>query len=313
MRLLVLGAGALGGFFGGKLLRGGADITFLVRPRRAAQLRRDGLIVRAQDGEIRSPVRTIQQAEIEAPYDVVLLACKAYDLESAMAAIGPAIGRDSAVLPLLNGIAHIDLLKQHFGEKRVLGGLTVINAALMPDGAIQQSQLRINVTSIGELNGQLSARCEAIQKALAAGGIPADISTDIVEAMWAKFFGFACIAAICALTRSRAGAIAEAVSGPWLVSGLLDECTRIVTAEGHPPSPEIAGWIRGIFSQRDSVYGPSLLVDMEEGRPTEGQHTVGDLVRRAGRHGISAPLLTAALCSLQIYEVNRSRQSNTPA
>jgi 2-dehydropantoate 2-reductase len=308
MRFLVLGAGALGGFFGGKLLKGGADVTFLVRPRRADQLQRDGLIVRAQDGEIRTPVRAIQQGEIEAPYDVILLSCKAYDLDSAIAAIEPAMGRDSAVLPWLNGIRHIDVLKQRFGDKRVLGGLTVINAALMGDGAIQQSQLRINITSIGELNGQSSARCETIQKALAAGGIPADISTDIVVAMWAKFFGFTCIAAIAALTRSRAGAIAQAEAGPQLVSALLDECTEIVTAEGFPPSPEMAGWIRGMFSQRDSAYGPSLLVDIEEGRPTEGEHTVGDLMRRAARHGVSAPLLTAALCSLQAYEVSRSRR-----
>src|SRR5262249_26840131 len=146
MRFLVLGAGALGGFFGGKLLKGGADVTFLVRPRRAEQLQRDGLVVRSQDGEIRRVVRAIKEGQIEAPYDVILLACKAYDLDSAIAAITPAVGENSAVLPLLNGIGHIGVLKQKFGEKRVLGGLTAINAALLPDGVIQQSQLRINIT-----------------------------------------------------------------------------------------------------------------------------------------------------------------------
>jgi 2-dehydropantoate 2-reductase len=305
MRFLVLGAGALGGFFGGKLLKGGADVTFLVRPRRAEQLRRDGLVVRAQDGEIRTPVRAILEGQIEVPYDVILLACKAYDLDSAIRAITPAVGGDSAVLPLLNGIRHIDVLNQKFGEKQVLGGLTAINAALLPDGVIQQSQLRINITTIGELNGQPSSRCDAIRKALAAGGITADISDNIVAAMWMKFFGFACIAAIASMTRSRAETIAGTDAGPSFVAAVIEECTRLVTAEGFPPPPETPGMIRSIFSQRDSNYGPSLLIDMEEGRPTEGQLTIGDLVDRANSRGLSVPLLTAALCNLQAYELNR--------
>jgi 2-dehydropantoate 2-reductase len=305
MRFLVLGAGALGGFFGGKLLKGGADVAFLVRPRRAEQLRRDGLVVRAQDGEIRTPVRAILEGQIEVPYDVILLACKAYDLDSAIRAITPAVGGDSAVLPLLNGIRHIDVLNQKFGEKQVLGGLTAINAALLPDGVIQQSQLRINITTIGELNGQPSSRCDAIRKALAAGGITADISDNIVAAMWMKFFGFACIAAIASMTRSRAETIAGTDAGPSFVAAVIEECTRLVTAEGFPPPPETPGMIRSIFSQRDSNYGPSLLIDMEEGRPTEGQLTIGDLVDRANSRGLSVPLLTAALCNLQAYELNR--------
>ena len=305
MPFLVLGAGALGGFFGGKLLKGGADVTFLVRPRRAEQLQRDGLVVRTQDGEIHAPVRAILEGQIEVPYDVILLSCKHYDLDSAIRAITPAVGENSAVLPLLNGIRHIDVLKQRFGEERVLGGLTAINAALLPDGVIQQSQLRVNITAIGELNGQPSSRCDAIHKALAAGGITADISDNIVAAMWTKFFGFACIATIASMTRSRAGTIASTNVGPAFVAAVIEECTRLVTAEGFPPPPDTPGVIRSIFSQRDSSYGLSLLIDMEAGRPTEGQHTIGDLLDRANSRGVSAPLLTAALCNLQAYELNR--------
>src|SRR5262249_7616945 len=219
--------------------------------------------------------------------------------------ITPAVGENSAVLPLLNGIGHIGVLKQKFGEKRVLGGLTAINAALLPDGVIQQSQLRINITTIGELKGQPSSRCEAIQKALAAGGITADISDDIIAAMWTKFFGFACIATIASMTRARAGTIAGTDAAASFVAAVLEECTGLMTAEGYPPTPDAPGVIRSIFSQRDSNYGPSLLVDMENGRRTEGQHTIGDLVERANRRGVSAPLLTAALCNLQAYELNR--------
>ena len=305
MRYLVLGAGALGGYFGGMLLKGGADVTFLVRPKRAAQLERDGLVVKAQDGEVRTPVKTIQQDQLQGTYDVVLLCCKAYDLDGAMAAIAPAMGDQSVILPLLNGVRHIDVLKERFGAKRVLGGLTAINAAMMPDGTIQQSQLRINMNVIGELDGRASSRCTAIKTALEAGGIPVQVSENIIAGMWMKFFAFACNATVASLSRSRAGAIASSGAGASFVSAVIEECTRAVTAEGYPPPAETAGLIQGLFSQPNSTYGPSMLIDIEDGRPTEGEHTIGDLVERATRRGVSTPILSAALCNLQAHEINR--------
>lgn len=306
MRYLVLGAGALGGYFGGMLLKGGADVTFLVRPKRAAQLQRDGLVVKSQDGELRVQARTLQQGEVDGAYDVVLLCCKAYDLDDAISAIAPAVGDQSVVLPLLNGVGHIDVLAKAFGAQRVLGGFTVINAALMPDGTIQQSQLRINITAIGELDGRASPRCTAIKAALEAGGIPVQLSENIIAGMWTKFFGFACSATVASLTRSRAGVIARSGAGAGFVSAVIEECTRAVTAEGYPPPADTAGLIQGLFSQPDSTYGPSMLIDIEDGRPTEGEHTIGDLMKRASRRGVSTPILSAALCNLQAYEINRS-------
>jgi 2-dehydropantoate 2-reductase len=306
---LVLGAGALGGYFGGMLVKGGADVTFLVRPARAAQLQRDGLVVKTQDGgELRTHVRTVQQGELTGSYDVVLLCCKAYDLDGAMAAIAPAMGDQSVIVPLLNGLRHIDVLTEKFGAGRVIGGLTVINAALMPDGAIQQSQVRVNITAIGELNGSISSRCAAIKTALEASGIPVQITDNIMVMMWEKFFAFACSAAIASLSRSRAGVIARSANGASFVSAVIDECTKVVTALGHPPLPAFnaAAQISMLFSQTNSTYGPSMLIDMEDGRPTEGEHTVGDLAERAAQAGISAPLLAAARCNLQTYEINRT-------
>jgi 2-dehydropantoate 2-reductase len=311
MRYLILGAGALGGYFGGMLIKGGADVTFLVRPRRAAQLQRDGLIVKLQDGsELRTRAKTVQQGELNGTYDVILLSCKAYDLDGALDALAPAMTEQSVIVPLLNGVRHLDVLTGRFGHARVLGGLTVINAALMPDGTIQQSQVRINITAIGELDGRTSDRCAAIKAALEAGGIPVQITDTIVAMMWAKFFGFVISATIATLTRSRAGAIAASASGQSFVSDVIDECTRVVTAAGYPPAPppapDTVGIMRGMFSQLGSPYGPSILIDMEDGRPTEGEHTIGDLAERAAGMGIHAPLLTAARCNLQAYEIKRA-------
>lgn len=313
MRFLVLGAGALGGFYGARLLQGGADVTFLVRPGRAAQLQRDGLIVKSQEGDTRTPVKTVLQGQIETVFDVILLSCKAYDLESAMTAIAPAVGSQTAILPVLNGVRHIDVLKERFGADKVLGGTSLTNAVLMPDGTIQRTPVRIAINdALGELDGRSSARCEAIQAAYAAGGMTTDLRTDIVAAMWEKFVGFSCNAAIATLMRSRAGTIARSEAGASFVSAVIDEVTRIATAEGYPPPGQLAGIIKGLFSQPTSAYGPSMLVDMEAGRTTEGEHTIGDLVDRATKRGVAAPILTAARCNLQAYELNRELRRGKP-
>jgi 2-dehydropantoate 2-reductase len=305
MRWLILGAGALGGFFGARLLQYGADVTFLVRPRREQQLQRDGLVVHTQDGEtLRYKVRTAQQGGLNGQYDVVLLACKAYDLASAMDAIAPVVRTDTAILPVLNGIRHIHSLKERFGATTVLGGLTVINAALMPNGAIQQSQLRVSMNYLGELDGSKSSRCAAIADTLKA--IEAKVVPDIMAQMWNKFFGYACNATITTLTRSRAGTIARSASGAAFVSAVIDECATVCAAEGYPVPKDMQGLIRGLFSQPDSTYGPSILVDMEEGRTTEAEHTIGDLVERAGKRGVAVPILGAARCNLQAYEITRT-------
>lgn len=311
MRFLVLGAGALGGFFGGKLVKGGADVTFLVRPKRAAQLQRDGLIVKSQDWEIRTPVKTIQQGQIDAPFDVILLSCKAYDLDSAMEAIAPAVGPSSAILPMLNGMRHIDVLKERFGADKVLGGLVAVNTVMLADGSIEQSPMRANLPAFpfGELDGKRSARCAAIERAFAAGDITTNVSNNVLAEMWMKFFIIASGVSVASLTRSRAGVIAQTAAAPALISAVLEECTRVVTAEGYPPPAEAADFIRTLLSQPASTYGPSLLVDMEQGRTTEGEHFFGDLVGRAARRGVSAPILTAALCNLQAYEINRVTKS----
>src|SRR5258707_9635711 len=174
-----------------------------------------------------------------------------------MDAIAPAMGEQSVIVPVLNGVRHIDVLTERFGPGRVLGGLTVINAAMMADGTIQQSQLRINLNVIGELDGRASARCTAIKTALDAGGIPVQISDNILAMMWSKFFGFVCNATIATLTRSRAGAIARSASGASFVSAVIEECPRRVTAAGSPaappPAPDTAGLGRGSFSPRGSL------------------------------------------------------------
>lgn len=305
MRFLVLGAGAIGGYFGGKLLNAGVDVTFLVRPRRARQLADRGLVLKAQDAEIRAPATVVLAGEVDRAYDVILLCCKAYDLNDAMLAIAPAVGPASAILPFLNGIKHLSILSGRFGPDRVLGGLTAINAVLTPNGDVVQSPVKIDMTGFGEMNGVHSQRCADIWQAFTAAGLSATLSDAVIAFMWAKFFGFASIAVVATLTRARARVVAGSAGGASFVAAVIEECGRVVAAEGFPPPKEVGDIVRGLYAQRDSNYGPSMLVDMEEGRPTEAEHTIGDLVARAGRRGVAAPILTSALCNLQAYELGR--------
>jgi 2-dehydropantoate 2-reductase len=302
MRYLVLGAGGIGGYFGGMLLQGGADLSFLVRPKRAAQLAERGLIVKTPGGDIECSVKTMLSGEVDGHYDVVLLACKAYDLDDAIEAIAPAIGADSVVLPFQNGINHISTLAERFGAHRVLGGKTFANCWLSPDGNVTRRAGGPDQTSFGELTGERSGRCEAIQRALTAGGIASTVSENIIGELWTKFYGFVVVATIAALTRAPAGEIAATASGSAFVASVFDECSRVFEAEGHPAPNEIKERVSGHYAQIGSSYRPSILDDLEGARRTEGEHTIGDLVRRADLHGAAVSILRAALCNVQVHE-----------
>jgi 2-dehydropantoate 2-reductase len=305
MRFLVLGAGSLGGYLGAMLLKGGAEVAFLVRPARAAQLAERGLVVRLADGELRQPVRTVLAGELDGPYDVVLLACKTYDLGSAADAVAPALGEASAILPVLNGLGHIDFLADRLGRGQVLGGVSNIAAARSPDGEVIPLPGPGGTVVFGELDGAQSARCRDIERAFANGGVASRISGDIIADMWVKLFTFAAVAVIAVLTRAKAGEIAAAAAAPAFVAAAIEECARVTAAEGYPPPAALKETIRDVYARPGSPYAPSILRDVEQGRPTEAEDTIGVLVGCADRRGLDAPLLRAALCGLQAHEARR--------
>ena len=305
MRFLIIGAGALGGYYGGMLQRGGANVTFLVRPRRATQLAERGLTIRAGNDVFTTPVRAVQAGAVGGPYDLVLLVCKAYDLDAAIDDFLPALARDGAVLPFLNGVNHIAILSDRLGAGRVLGGVTLFSVVRSQEGDITVPGHGTQQTLFGELTGKRRGRCEAIHAAFTAGGLSTTISEDIVAEMWAKFSGFAGASAVSVLTRARAGEIAAAPGGAAFVAAALDEADRVASAEGYPMPTKIRDMYIRVFSQVGSDGAPSILFDVENRRPTEAEHIYGDLVRRADRRGVDVPILRAALCNLQIYEARR--------
>jgi 2-dehydropantoate 2-reductase len=307
MKILVLGAGAVGGFFGGRLAEAGADVTFLVRPRRADQMAERGLVVKSPFGDIAKQVPTVLSASDGGPYDLVLLTCKAYDLDTALDTIAPAVERGAAVLPMLNGMAHLDALDTRFGAKQVLGGLCFVAATLTPDGEIHQLGSMLNGIVFGERSGAVSARCEALKAAFGSAPVESRLSTDIVRDMWSKWVQLSSMAGLTCLMRATVGDANQAAEGAAIALELLDECSAIAAAYDALPSEKAIATMRGRMTDKNSTLSASMLRDIERGGPIEADHIIGDLVRRARAKGIGTPMLRIVLCHLQAYEARRKR------
>lgn len=308
MRVLVLGAGALGGYYGGRLLEAGAEVTFLVRPRRRAQLERDGLVVESPFGEIRRrPVATLAPEEAAPGWDIVLLTCKAYDLDDAIAAIRPAVDARSAVLPVLNGLSHMDTLQAAFGRERVLGGLARIAATMTPDGVVRHLNDWRDIV-FGEVEGgPPSPRVQALKDAFdrVGKGVKAEASTDILGAMWAKLVNLGTLAAITVMMRASVGEVARAPGGVELMRRMLETNAAIAAAHGHPVSAKALEMMRGVFSDPASSLTASMLRDLESGGRIEADHILGHLLEAGRAKGIDAPLLEAAYVHAKAYENRR--------
>jgi 2-dehydropantoate 2-reductase len=303
MRILVLGAGAIGGYFGGRLLQAGRDVTFLVRPARAARLAETGLVIKSPlgDATLAAPP-TVVAGAIRAPFDLILLSCKAYDLESAIADIAPAVGPNTAIIPLLNGMRHLDVLDQRFGAGRVLGGLAI--AALTVDDAGRILHLNDRHTlTFGERDGSRSARAIAIEAALSQATFNAELSEQILLEMWEKWVFLATLAAGTCLMRAAVGDILAA-GGAAFSTDMLAECVAIATAYGYAPREVASQRMKAMIGAGGSTLTASMLRDVERGSRTEADHVLGDLIRRGKG---KSPLLDLAYLNLRAYEARRLR------
>jgi 2-dehydropantoate 2-reductase len=303
MRILVLGAGALGGYFGGRLLQAGAEVAFLVRPRRAEQLARDGLAIESPFGALRQKVETL--AEARPGFDLVLLTCKAYDLDAAITAIRPAMGPGTAVLPVLNGLSHVATLESAFGRGAVLGGLAKIQATLSPDGTVQHLNDWRWLT-FGELDGSLSPRVQALA-ALAnqAPGVVAEAVPDIMDRMWEKLVHLGTSAIGTVLMRASTGEIARAPGGIAFMQTVLARNAAIAAAEGHPVRESFLKEIGAVFADPKGGYTTSMLRDLEAGGRTEAEHILGFLLQAAQAAGVPEEIHAAALLHARAYDQRR--------
>ncbi len=311
MRILVVGAGALGGYFGGRLKEAGRDVTFLVRPRRAEQLAKTGLVIRSPRGDVTiAQPPTILADKLRTPFDLILLSCKAYDLPSAIDSFAPAVGPNTAILPLLNGMKHMDLLSARFGAGAVLGGQCIISATLDAEGRVIHLN-DLHFLSFGEQNRAQSARTTAIAAALSGAGFEAHLATAILQEMWEKWAFIAAAAGISCLMRGAFGDIVAAGAGKF-ATDMFVECCTVAAANGFAPGEVAIKRSRGMLTAPGSPIAASMLRDIEHGAPIEADHIVGDLLQRGGKGAGAYPLLQIAYAHLRTYEARREREKSAP-
>ncbi len=308
MRILIVGAGALGGYFGARLLAAQRDVTFLLRPASAALLAANGIQLTSPRGNLSlAPPPAVLAENLTQPYDLILLSCKAHDLPSAMENFAPAVGPNTAILPLLNGLAHIETLDHRFGPTRVLGGATTISAVRDPDGRIRHLN-NLDTLLFGDREHPGSSRIESVAETLNVPGFEALLRPNIMQDMWNKWISIATTAGITCLMRATIGDIVSVGAAP-LVGQLLTECASISTAQGFPPTARYLEVILAKFTEPGSAFTASMLRDMESGNPIESDPIIGDLLVRAHTHQLSCPLLGIVYAHLCCHQARQAREA----
>jgi 2-dehydropantoate 2-reductase len=301
MRILVVGGGSTGGYFGGRLSRAGRDVTFLVRPARAEFLRKNGLVIRSAHGDLTVQPKLIIAGESTTPFDLVLLSVKSWSLPGAMDDFAPFLGQESMILPFLNGMRHMDVLRDRFGANALLGGVCRISATLDADGAIRQLS-PVHQLEYGEFNGEISPRLQTMHSIVQGCGFDAMLSTSILRAMWEKWAMIATLGAVTCLMRGNVGEIASAPKGKDFLLNVFDEIVGIISRVGTRPSAEFVAVWRKILTQTKSDLAPSMYRDLEAGSPIEKDAIIDDLIERGRLAGVPAPVLTLIATNLAVYE-----------
>ncbi len=309
MRILVIGAGATGGYFGGRLLEAGRNVTFLVREKRAELLAKNGLHIKSPVGDFtKANPPTLLAKDIKQPFDVVILSCKSYDLDDAMTSFAAAVGPDTAIIPFLNGMKHLDTLDQKFGIDRVMGGQCQIAATLNPQGEIVQLT-PMHGMSFGERGAPRGDRAKRIEAELQGAKFDAKASDIIVQEMWEKWVFLATLAGATSLMRAPAGSITGVSGGADFIRELRAEIASVAEAAGHAPRPEFLERTSGMLFAPNSPITASMLRDIKSGARIEADHVIGDLIRRAEANkkgALNLPLLRIVYTHLKAYEAQLS-------
>jgi len=301
VRILVVGAGATGGYLGVRLAAAGRDVTFLVRESRKAKLRVDGLKIRSPLGDASIKPSLVSAREVSSPFDLIILAVKSYQLEGALEDMSPAVGPTTMILPVLNGMSHMDRLARRFSTQNLLGCTFIVVTTIGSDGQIDQLQPRQEF-AYGEMDGSASERVGAVDLQMQGANIGARLSSDIMRDMWQKWTFLAALGGLTCLMRGNIGQIAATPTGISQARAFLSEVATIVRAIGKEPSSGFLSIIERQMTDKQSTLASSMFRDLTGGHPVEVEEIIGDLYRRGVAAGLQTPLLEAAYTHLCIYQ-----------
>lgn len=307
MRMLMVGAGGIGGYFGARLLEKGEDVTFLVREGRKQNIEAEGLHVDSRHGNLHLQPALLTKTMQAEPFDIILLSTKAYQLEQAIEDIRPFVGEQTMVLPLLNGIAHIEQLVSAFGEDAVIGGLCFIETTIGEDGSIVQTS-PIHQLVYGERSGERTARIEQLKAHFDGTKAEFVLSDNIDQDMWHKYMFITAMSGITSLMESPIGPIRKLSSGQTAIRSLLDELEAVMTAIDAPIKTGISSIQFDKMNSMDDSMKSSMQRDMEKGQGIEADHLQGHLIDKAQQVEVPVPVLETVYTKLKLYEANKDKQ-----
>lgn len=296
MRVLIVGAGATGGYLGDRLIAGGRDVTFLARERTRARLVSHGLRLRDTSGDTRiTQVRSVISDELDSAFDVVVVGVRSDAIDAAIADMGSAVGSNTTLIPLGNGVAHVEALRGAYGDSRVVGATAEMATSLLADGVIDVSQDGVRMT-IGALDG--SAELDSVAAELRVDDVDVAVVDDVVAAMWSKFLFIVSTATLTCLSRGTVADIARNDNGVRLADQVLGEVAAVVTAAtGEVPD---SAALRARLNDTTWEFGPSMYRDLMAGRRVE-VGVLSEMAAHARSHAVVTPLLDAATIAIRLH------------
>ena len=304
MKILILGAGGIGGYFGAYLIRAGADITYLVRDKRKALLDASGLTIQTPTEAFIVQPQTITAASAQPIYDLIILAPKSYDLEDAMRSLQGALGH-GLVLPFLNGLDHLDLLDRQLGRERVMGGVAHIAATMSADGSVRRLT-DLHRLTVGPRHDSQRDIAQAFWSLCQKTSFESVLTDDVEQALWDKWVFLATLAGITTLCRGSVGQIVATDYGSQVTTSLYQECLAIAKRSGHAIATETSDKALAMLTAAGSGFTASMLRDLQAGQATEHDHILGAMVRRGLALNCQSPLMMLAHTHLQVQAGGRN-------
>lgn len=301
MKILILGCGAIGGYFGGRLQQAGLNVTFLVREHRQEILHANGLSITSPFGDAHLQVNTVTKDKLNDTYDLILLTCKSYDLDGATDAIEPAVGNNTIIIPLLNGLNHYEKLDEKFTAANVLGGFCFLSVTMDDQGNIQHLS-NSHILTIGARQTNQSLALKLLTEKIGHAKFTFKVSNNILAELWAKFTFLCAAAALNCMMRGNIGMIMNARFGCQVILAVLEECYAVASAYGYVPLENDKKLALNQLTSHNSSFETSMYKDMKSRHRTEFEHIVGDMVNKGQEAGMQTPYLLAALTHLEVFE-----------
>jgi 2-dehydropantoate 2-reductase len=300
LRIAILGAGGVGGYYGGVLARAGKGVVLLARGAHLEALRTRGLTVTTPEESFVVPVEATDDPRGLGPVDYAIVAVKNYSLAEIAPVVRALAEAGATILPLLNGVEVVDRLREHgVPEDRILGGLTAISAVRTGPGVVERKSPMQRVV-VGEVSGGTSPRAEAIASAFRDAGVQGEATPDIDVETWRKFAFIASMAAACGLARSPVGPLREVPLGRLLLGRAVNEAVAVARARGVGLATDEESSILRLIDSLPAAMKPSLLLDLEAGGPTEIDDLSGAVSRLGRRDGVATPIHDTAAVALGV-------------